>query len=108
MSLSILATGALIRQPERRTSAKGTDYCTALLRVPSADAEPMLVSVICFDAEAALLAHSKGDDVAVAGRAALKTWTGKDGTEQHCGRFRAHCACLRDRGSRLVCSHISK
>lgn len=82
--LTVLAVGNLIRDPERRTSSKGKDYATALLRVPSAEADAMLVSVITFnpDTVQALLAHGKGDELAVAGRAGLRSWEGRDG-EQH-------------------------
>ncbi len=60
--LNILATGTLINDPVSRTSATGKRYCTASLRVPSEDAEAMLVSIIAFSADAAagLLALSKG------------------------------------------------
>lgn len=34
------------------------------------------------DTVTVLLAHSKGDEIAVAGRAGLRSWSGKDG-EQH-------------------------
>lgn len=82
--LTILAVGNLIRDPESRTSSKGKPYATALLRVPSAEADAMLVSIIAFNADAvqALQAHAKGDEVAVAGRAGLRSWEGRDG-EQH-------------------------
>ena len=50
--LSILATGTLVADPRRRTSATGKDYATASLRVPAEDAEAMLVSLIAFNADA--------------------------------------------------------
>ncbi|OGA13746.1 MAG: hypothetical protein A3H32_14395 [Betaproteobacteria bacterium RIFCSPLOWO2_02_FULL_63_19] len=83
--LNILATGTLVADPQRRTSAKGATYATASLRVPSDGADAVLVSLICFatDAVDALLAHAKGDALAVAGRAKLSSWTGRDGAECH-------------------------
>lgn len=82
--LSILASGTLVSDPKARQSVTGKTYATALLRVPSEDAEAMLVSVIAFnaDAVAALLALSKGDSCSIAGRASLRTWD-KDGEQRH-------------------------
>ncbi len=82
--LSVLASGTLAADPKARTSASGKAFATALLRVPSEDAEAMLASVITFDsgAVAALLALSKGDALAIAGRAKLSEWT-KDGEQKH-------------------------
>jgi single-stranded DNA-binding protein len=55
---------------------------TATLRTPTAAEEgAVLVSVIAFDhdAQAALGKLRKGDAASVTGRAALKSWTGRDG-----------------------------
>lgn len=82
--LNVLASGTLVRDPQSRTSANGKAYATALMRVPSEDAEAMLVSIVVFSdsAGAALLALAKGDSLAVAGRASLRTWE-KDGEQRH-------------------------
>jgi len=82
--LNVLATGSLIRDPERRHTSAGKPYATALMRVPSEDSEAIMVSVIAFnaDAVAALLALAKGDALAVAGRAKLTTWQ-KNGEDRH-------------------------
>lgn len=82
--LSTLASGTLIADPRRRTSATGKDYATAALRVPVEDGEALIASLICFDEHAvtALLALAKGDACAVAGRAKLSTWE-KDGQQRH-------------------------
>jgi single-stranded DNA-binding protein len=82
--LSVLCGGTLIGDPKSRTSATGKPYCTASLRVPAEDADPMLVSIIAFnaDAVAALLVLTKGDFCAVAGRAKLTSWE-KDGEQRH-------------------------
>lgn len=82
--LNVLASGALTRDPQERTAANGNPYVTAMLRVPVEDGEALFVSLIAFEAQAveALLALAKGDSVAVAGRAKLSEWTGKDGAEK--------------------------
>ena len=71
--------------PQQRTSAAGKEYATELMRVPSEGAEAVLASLIAFNADAvnALLAHAKGDALAVAGRAKLSSWNGRDGNEVH-------------------------
>jgi single-stranded DNA-binding protein len=82
--LSVLATGTLVSDPRRRTTAAGKAFATALLRVPSEDADAMLVSIIAFDADAvaALLALAKGDACAISGRGKLTSWD-KAGEEKH-------------------------
>lgn len=82
--LTVLCSGTLARDPQARTGAAGKPFATALMRTPCEDAEAILVSVIAFDPQAvrALLALSKGDAVAVAGRAKLSTWQ-KDGETRH-------------------------
>lgn len=82
--LSVLASGTLVGHPVARTSATGKSYATGSLRVPAEDSEALLVSVIAFapDAVAAILALTKGDSCAIAGRAKLTSWT-KDGEERH-------------------------
>lgn len=69
--LTALASGTLVRDPVERTSAAGKAYCTALVRVAVEGADPVLVSVIAFKADAvrALLALTQGDGVSVAARA---------------------------------------
>jgi hypothetical protein len=56
--LNILATGALVADPQRTTAA-GNAYAAASMRVPAEDSDAMLVSVIAFaaDAVAAILAR---------------------------------------------------
>lgn len=81
--LSVLLQGTLAFDPERRTSASGKPFATCSVRVP-ADEGAIFVSVIAFaDVADRLLAHVKGDSVAIVGRAALKAWAGKDGNERH-------------------------
>jgi len=82
--LNILATGTLTADPRQRTSAACKPYATATLRVPCEDGDPLLVSVIAFnaDAVAAILALARGDSCAIAGRAKLSAWE-KDGEQRH-------------------------
>lgn len=82
--LNILATGTLVTDPKRRTSAGGKDFATASMRVPADGSEAMLVSIIAFNTNAvtALLALAKGDACVVAGRAKLTSWE-KDGAQHH-------------------------
>ena len=82
--LSVLASGTLVADPKPRTSASGKSFATALLRVPAEDSDALLVSVIAFApyAVAAILALSRGDSAAIAGRAKLSEWT-KDGEVRH-------------------------
>jgi single-stranded DNA-binding protein len=81
MNLYVLATGALIGDPQRREGAKGP-FATATIRVNGDEA--VLVSVIAFGAEAEqLCGFAKGDALAVSGRARLTSWTSRDGAEKH-------------------------
>ena len=80
-SLRLLASGALISDPQRRGGAKGP-FTTATIRATGD--EPVLVSVIAFGADGErLFQYSKGDALAVSGRARLTNWTARDGTEKH-------------------------
>jgi len=86
MSLFALASGTLIADPQKRAGANGKPFTTATLRTPTDGEEgAVLVSLICFDvdAQAVLAGLSKGDAISVTGRAALKSWTGKDGDLRH-------------------------
>lgn len=78
MSLAVLITGRLIAEPEHRT---GANKAFTLARVSAAtDDGDILASVIAFDQAAEQLgALSKGDTVAISGKAKLSTWTGRDG-----------------------------
>ncbi len=83
MSIHALVTGSLIADPTRRSGAQG-DFATATIRVATDDGA-ILVSVIAFgDQVEQILAHRQGGAVAIAGRATLRSWVGKDG-ETKCG-----------------------
>jgi single-stranded DNA-binding protein len=83
--LSVLAQGTLVSDPQRRISAAGKPFCTALLRVPADDAEALLLNAIAFELDIVdqLTGLKKGDSCAVTGRGRLTAWTGRDGTERH-------------------------
>ena len=83
MSLHVLAQGVLIDDPKPRTSAKGSQYCTALLRISVDGDEAMLASLIAFNPQAveAILRRRKGDAVAISGEGKLAAWTSRDGNE---------------------------
>ena len=80
MGLYLLASGTLISDPQSREGAKGP-FTTAML---CAEGDGLvLVSIIAFDSKAErLLEFAKGDPIAIAGRAKLTSWTGRDGTER--------------------------
>ena len=78
---SVLLSGSLVRDPQQRTSANGRPFVTALVRVPAEDADAMLVSAVAFSDSAiqALSALTKGDALAIAGRAKLREWQDAEG-----------------------------
>ncbi|MBL8303081.1 MAG: single-stranded DNA-binding protein [Ideonella sp.] len=82
MSLHLFAAGELIRDPERRTSAKGADYVTALLK-----AGEELLNLSAFDAALAdrLAALRKGAALACSGRLQARPYTDRDGTTLRAG-----------------------
>jgi single-stranded DNA-binding protein len=80
VSIYTLVSGPLIGDPQRRTGAKGP-FITATIRTSGEEA--VFVSVIAFGDEAErLLEFVKGDALAIAGRARLTSWTGRDGVEK--------------------------
>ena len=80
MSITSLVTGKLIAAPEQRTGASGKSYVRATIAAHDGDGES-LVSVMAFGSAAEQLgALTKGDTVAVQGRAKVSTWTGRDGS----------------------------
>ena len=79
MSFFALISGHLTSDPAQRIGASGKPYTTASIR-----ADELLASVIGFGELAEqLVGFSKGDAVAVGGKAKLTQWTGKDGGERH-------------------------
>lgn len=84
MSLAILAMGKLSADPvKHKKEETGSVFATARLATPT-DGDSVLISVIAFsEAGEALLAHRKGDQIAVAGYAKPSQWTGKAGETKH-------------------------
>jgi single-stranded DNA-binding protein len=81
MSLYLFATGALTSDPQRREGANGP-FTTATIRATGD--EPVLVSLIAFGTDGErLFEYSKGDALAVSGRARMTSWPGRDGAEKH-------------------------
>ena len=74
--LSVLIEGTLTAAPVSRTSAKGSAFTTAQMRVAGEDGETVWCSVIAFHVAAAeaLAGLASGDAVAIAGHAALSQW----------------------------------
>ena len=77
MTLHAFVAGELLRDPERKTSAKGTGYVTALLK-----AGEELLNLSAFDAALAdrLALLRKGSALAVSGRLQARPYTDRDGT----------------------------
>lgn len=49
--LNVISSGTLVSNPQERSTAAGKPYCTASLRIPCEDSEPVLISAITFAAE---------------------------------------------------------
>lgn len=87
MSLDALCAGRLTRAAELRTSKTGRDYATAQMAVQADGDERVLVSLICFAADAVqeIRALEAGDSLCVAGRAKLSAWSDKSSGEPRAG-----------------------
>ena len=77
MTMSLFCSGELIRDPERKTSTKGTGYVTALLK-----AGEELLNLTAFDTGIAdrLAGLRKGAALACSGRLSARPYADKDGT----------------------------
>lgn len=82
--LSVLAAGTLVRDPQSRQGSSGRSFASAAMRVGVEGADAVLVSLVAFRSSAidALTALTKGDALAVTGRAKLTSWE-KDGEQHH-------------------------
>lgn len=79
MSVTALVTGKLIADPERRSGAGGKLFVLAKMIAHDGDADS-LVSLIAFGSAAEQIAAlTKGDALAVNGRAKVKTWPDREG-----------------------------
>lgn len=86
MSITAMAVGRLVVDPELRHASNGNPYILAKI----AD-DDSLVNVIAFgDLAEQMLSLRQGDRAAICGRASVRTWTGKD------GRFKAGINLLAD------------
>jgi hypothetical protein len=96
MSPFVLATGALIADPQRRTSQSGKAFLTATLRTPTEE-DAALLSVIAFDPDACagLLNLSKGDSCSITGRAGAASPAGPSSTSWIAKRRRAAAGVKR-------------
>lgn len=75
MSMHILLTGTLHKDPTQRTSQNGKTFVTANLRIEQ-EGGTVWASVICFDdqAKADLLRLQAGDAVAIQGKLKVSTY----------------------------------
>lgn len=80
MSIDVLIVGRLVADPVRRTGASGKPFTTARMGAATDGGESVLCSVIAFGtAGEQLAALTKGDTLAIAGRATPKAWTDREG-----------------------------
>ena len=78
--ITALITGTLSRDPQSRTTSKGTAMATASIAVEAGDGKPAYVGLLAFgDLAETLLQCAKGDAVSARGRLELNRWTGHDG-----------------------------
>jgi single-stranded DNA-binding protein len=81
MSLSILTQGRLLADPVVRTSRNGTPFVSFAISA-AVEGEYTTINAVGFDADVVerMNTLTKGESVAIAGRARLSTWEGRDGT----------------------------
>jgi hypothetical protein len=80
MSVHVLVSGSLFKNPEIRTSSKGKSYATAAIRTASADnATTDFWNLLIFSetVQAELLRLSEGDQLAAQGSLRLELYNGK-------------------------------
>lgn len=82
--MRLLASGALLRDPEQKTAASGRAYTKAMARVQTKqrteqDPDSLLIFLTAFGSEAdALAAMRKGDAIAFSGAATITAGTYQD------------------------------
>lgn len=80
MSLQVIITGKLTRNPQFKTSKQGNPYVWMLLSVPT-EQERLSASVLGFEQVAETMGKlNEGDEVAVTGTASINEWDKGDGT----------------------------
>jgi single-stranded DNA-binding protein len=79
--IDALLAGKLYGQPAQRTAKNGSAFAVCKVRVATAGADCIFVSVIAFKATAiaALMALQDGDSCALSGELTPKVWTDKEG-----------------------------
>lgn len=80
MSVAVLITGTLFKEPQQRTSQAGKRYVTASIRTASADntaADFWNLLVFSTSVQEELLRLSEGDKLAVQGSLKLEIYNGK-------------------------------
>lgn len=77
MSVSVLVSGALFRQPEQRTSQNGKAYVRATLKTSGAESEFWSLMSFSSTASSALLELQDGDRLAAQGSLKVELYQGK-------------------------------
>lgn len=79
--IDALISGVLAADPVAKTTRTGNPYCTARVRVPMGEGEPVFALCTAFDAVArdGLLALHRGDPVALACSLSISVWTPDSG-----------------------------
>lgn len=79
MSLTIMLSGSIAKQPETRTSKNGNEFATTTVRTQTAEGD-LFASVTAFSELAPILARlQRGDPVTVIGTGKVSTYQGRDG-----------------------------
>lgn len=88
--IAALVQGALVGDPQQRTTRTGNPFWTANLRVPAGD-DAIFVGLTVFSqtAGARLMALHKGSAIAAAGTLELRQWTTSEGAERSDWRLTA-------------------
>lgn len=82
MSVDILITGRVTRNPASKVGKNGNPYCNWMMQAADKDGDYLTASCISFkpDVLTTMQAMGEGDCVSVSGEAAISTWEAKDGT----------------------------
>ena len=82
--IEAMISGKLIMQPQEGKASNGNPYIKCLVACPQDNADPQVVSVICFDAESveSVGRMSKGDAISLVGKVTLSLYAAKDGQQR--------------------------
>lgn len=88
--IAALIQGTLAGDPVRRTSARGSEFATASVRV-GVGAESIFIGVMCFGETEIdrLMRLTKASAIAAAGTLELNAWTDRDGKDRRDWRLTA-------------------